>query len=123
MNIQIVRFYTVLVLGLSVAGFFVSGHLLKIMNVDIALDLFRLALGIMLLRVAWMAMADYMEANFALIVVALLYLGLAIAGIFSPDMGGLLPSKLTGFDIGFHIVTGLLALGAAWYKPGRQVRG
>jgi hypothetical protein len=124
MNVMVVRLYAVLVLALSIVGFFVSGHLFKIMNVDPALDLFRLALAVVLIRIGFSLEArDGREANFGLILVGVAYLGLAIGGLIDSKLGNLLPSGLTGFDIVFHIVTGLAALGVALMPVRRSTAG
>lgn len=46
--------------------------------------------------------------------VGLAYLALGMAGLFDRKVGGMLPSKLTNFDLAYHFIVGLgaLALGS-----------
>ena len=108
MQKRTVQFYSILVGGLAVAGLFVSGHLLDLMNVDMALDAFRVVLAASLVYVGFMMNSERAERAI-LMVVAALYVGMGIVGLISPTIGGLLPSGLTGFDVAFHLVTGVLA--------------
>ena len=112
MNLQLTRMYAMLIGGLAVIGIFVHGHLLEIMNTDIALDVIRIALAVYLLNVGFVQKSAE-AANMALSLVGVLYVGMGVLGLITPTLGGLLPAGLTGFDIVFHIATGALALGAA----------
>lgn len=114
MNIQLTRMYAILIGTLGIVGLFVSGHLLELMNVDIALDVLRILLTGYLVYVGFIAKSDR-QANFALNIVGALYIGMALLGLISPTVGGLLPSGLTGFDVVFHLLTGGLALYAGMH--------
>lgn len=111
MSIQLVRLYGVLIAALAVAGVFVHGHLLGIMNVDPALDALRGVLAVGLLYIGFGA-RDTASAHAALLGVGLLYVGMALGALVSPTIGGLLPSGLTGFDVAFHLITGIVAAAA-----------
>jgi uncharacterized membrane protein len=112
MNVRLTKFYAVLIGALALLGLFVSGHLFQLMNTDILIDVLRVALAGYLVYVGFIVHNERMAAT-ALTVVGALYIVMGLAGLFSPTLGGLLPSGLTGFDIGFHLLTGLLAAGAA----------
>lgn len=111
MNKQLARMYFVLISALGVVGLFVSGHLFQIMNVDIALDLTRILLAAILFYSAFMSQSNR-AVNDSLNLVGILYIGLAVIGLFTPTVWGMLPAGLTGFDIVFHLVTGAVALWA-----------
>jgi hypothetical protein len=115
MNITLTRMYAILIGALGIIGLFVSGHLFQIMNTDIAIDVLRIVLAAYLVYVGFMAKSDKM-ANTALMIVGGLYVVMALVGLFSSTLGGILPSGLTGFDIVFHLATGLLAAGVAMRK-------
>jgi hypothetical protein len=115
MTMQLTRLYTVLIAGLAVLGLFASGHLFELLNSDIAIDIFRVALAAYLMYVSFVAKSEGM-AHVALYVVGFTYVGIALAGLISPTVGGLLPTGLTGFDIAFHLASGALAIGAATIK-------
>jgi hypothetical protein len=104
------RVYGLLIGALGIVGLFVSGHLFEIMNVDLLLDVVRIVLAAWLLY-AGMQARDEHNANLALSVVGILYIGLGIVGLLSPTIFRLLPAGLTGFDIILHLASGALA---AW---------
>jgi len=112
MKRRVTQFYAVLVGGLGVIGLLASGHILGIINVDGALDITRLVLAAGLVYAGFIDQSER-TSQVMLTVVGMLYLGIAVAGLISPTLGGLLPSGLTGFDIAFHIVTGGAALAMA----------
>jgi hypothetical protein len=107
-NVQLAKIYAALVGALGILGLFVSGHLFAVTNSDWLLDLVRLALAAYLLYAVYGAKTDS-AVNNALLVTGILYIGLAVIGLVSPTLGGLLPSGLTGFDVAFHLITGALA--------------
>lgn len=109
MNIQITKLYAALVGALGVAGLLTNGHLFELMNVDAALDGLRILLAGFLAYAGLIAKSEGL-ANLGLNIVGALYIGMAMIGLLSPTLGGLLPSGLTGFDIAFHLITGGLAL-------------
>lgn len=110
-NIMIGKMYAVLIGALGIVGLFVSGHLFKFMNVDIALDILRVVLAAYLVYAAFIAKNVKMTTT-GLLVVGVLYVVMAIWGLFSSTLGGILPSGLTGFDIVFHLATGIVAVAA-----------
>ena len=112
MNVQLARIYGVLIGALGIMGLFVGGHLFQFMNADSFLDLLRIVLAGILLYVGFSAVPDHV-VNTALVGVGILYIGMGLAGLLASTIGGLLPSGLTGFDIAFHLTTGLLALAGA----------
>ncbi len=112
MQKQVVRIYAVLIGLLAVVGFFVpnGSYMFGIMNADTALDWLRLLLALFLLYVG------FGSNNAALVRIGLwttgvLYIGLGLLALFDNTLWGILPTGLTGFDVGFHLVTGLLAVG------------
>lgn len=102
-----------LLLGLALVGL-VSGdrQMLGFLNVDLALDLSRVGLAALLLYAVYMARSDGAQ-RLSLMILGGIYLGLGTAGLFSPTIGGLLPSGLSTFDIAFHLIAGLFALNVA----------
>jgi Na+/phosphate symporter len=112
MNVQLAKLYGVLIGALGIVGLFTSGHMFQFMNADIALDMLRIILAGILLY-AGFATPSQRFINTALLGTGVLYVGMAIIGLATPTLGGLLPSGLTGFDIAFHLVTGALAIAAS----------
>jgi hypothetical protein len=108
MSLKILRMYGILIAGLALVGFFTTGHLLGLMNVDVIFDIWRAILAAALLYVGFVVKERHAVSN-ALLVVGVLYIGIGIAGILAPTLGGLLPSGLTGFDAAFHLITGGIA--------------
>jgi hypothetical protein len=115
MVLMVAKMYGWLIALLGVLGLFVTdGHLFKLMNADMPLDILRLVLATTLLWAAYGKKEDI--ARNALLLVGVLYVGMGIAALFDPELWGLLPTGLTGFDVIFHLVTGLAALGVAKTK-------
>ncbi len=112
MNVQLSRIYGVLIGALAIVGLFVSGHLFQLMNTDIVIDVLRVVLAAYLIYVGFVTRSER-TATTALAVVGALYIVMGLSGLFNSTLGGLLPSGLTGFDIAFHLVTGIIAVGAA----------
>ncbi len=105
----IAQMYALIIGGLGLVGLFVYGHLFGIMNVDTNLDILRLVLaGIFIAVIFGTKNARHMSS--LLVLVGALYIGMGIWGVLDATLGGLLPASLTGFDIGFHLVTGVVAL-------------
>lgn len=99
---------------LAVIGFFIEGeHLLGIMNVDLALDIVRLVIAAALLIVGF-GPAPLSATRGVLIVVGAMYVLVGLLAFADATLFGLLPTGLTGFDIGFHLVVGLGALVVAF---------
>jgi len=114
MQQRLVQLYGALIAALGLVGLTVAGrHLFGIMNVDMLLDVVRVVLGASLLYVGFLP-HDADTVRSALGTTGILYIGIAILGMLSPTLWGLLPMGLTGFDVTFHLLTGLVAAGAAW---------
>ncbi len=107
------RILGVVVAVLAIAGLFVEGeHLGGIANVDLALDLSRVVIAVALL---WVGFARVRRAALSTVLglVGVVYLLMAIIAMVDAELFGVLPTGFTGFDIGFHLVAGALALVAA----------
>ncbi|GAA2171814.1 hypothetical protein GCM10009846_07170 [Agrococcus versicolor] len=92
--------------ALGLVGLLQEGHLLGLMNVDIALDVTRILLAVVLIAASFRERA----ARAALVIVGVLYVGMGIIALPDPQLLGMLPSGFTGFDIGFHLIVGVLAI-------------
>lgn len=113
MQRETVKLYAILVTLLAIGGLYVSsGHLFGLMNADPALDWLRVVLAVFLLYVGFRA-DDARLVRGSLLFIGALYVGMGILGLLNTTLWGLLPSGLTGFDIVFHLVTGITALGVA----------
>jgi hypothetical protein len=121
MEKRLVQVFAVLVAGLAILGLGVSGrHLFNLMNVDLLLDILRVGLAALLIYAGFFT-DNALAVKNALLVLAVIYLGLAVLGIMNSTLWGLLPTGLTGFDIAFHLVTGFIGLAAALHiKEGRH---
>ena len=116
----VARVLGIVVALLAIAGFFVEGELLVgLMNVDITLDVLRVIIAAALLYVGFgRASAGAVRAT--IIVVGALYVVMGLVAFADPTLFGLLPTGLTGFDIGFHLVVGLGSLVLAFLPAGRK---
>lgn len=113
MQRAVVQTYGVLLGLLGVAGLMVSsGHLLNLMNTNMAMDLTRIVLATILLYLGF-STNNYSAMRGMLTFIGVLYIALAVIGLASPTLGDLLPAGLTGFDIVFHLIAGVIALVAA----------
>jgi hypothetical protein len=102
----------IIVAVLAVMGLAVTdGHLFGLMNADLALDIARFGLAGALLYYGFARSND--SARGILMFTAILYIGLGLLGLVNSTLWGLLPNGLTGFDIAFHLVTGILAAAVA----------
>ena len=90
---------------------FGEGQLAGIINIDLAFDLLRMAFGALLIYAGFAASAS--AARGIVGFVGGVYVIMGIVGFFSPDMLGLLPGRLTGFDVVFHLLGGVLGLALA----------
>jgi hypothetical protein len=115
MKQNIAKIYGVVIGLLALIGLFAQGHLMGLMNVDGTLDFLRVLLAAALLYVGF-SRGREREAGGVLTAVGVLYVGMALLGLVSQTLFGLLPSGLTGFDIAFHLVTGAIALWAGLRK-------
>ncbi len=90
-------------------GLFVEGeHLLGLFNVDILLDIVYLFCALVLIVVGGTrSNAGLLRGG--LFFVAVVFLLIAVLGLFDDTIGGLLPTTLTKVDIGFLFVVGATA--------------
>lgn len=99
-----------LVGALAIVGLLAGDrHLFKFMNADVALDVLRFPIAGALLYAGFWA-RDNVTVNNIVLGVGLLYVGMGLLGLISSDLFGLLPHGLTGFDVTFHIVAGVVAV-------------
>lgn len=100
----------IVVLALALVGL-LSGDakLFGVMNSDLALDLLRLPIAAALLYVGF-GTRDNGTINTVIMTVGILYIGMGPIGLISPQFFGMLPNGLTGFDVAFHLVTGILGV-------------
>ncbi|GAA1819553.1 DUF4383 domain-containing protein [Nesterenkonia flava] len=96
--------------------FLESAHLFGIMNVDLPLDITRLVIAAALLIVAFAASVAATRAVIG--IVGAMYVVMALVAFADETLFDILPTGFTGFDIGFHLVVGILALVVA-FIPGR----
>lgn len=94
---------------LGVVGLIVGeGQLWGLFNIDLGMDLLRLAFAGALLYAGFGT--DNAGITRTVLTVGVLYIGMGLLAIASPQMFGLLPSGLTGFDIAYHLVVGALGI-------------
>jgi hypothetical protein len=122
MSLALAKMYGILIASLAAAGLLVNGHLFDIINTDFALDVLRIGLAFYLIYAAFLSGQQRMVNN-ALMLVGILYVGMGILGIVSSTLGGLLPSGLTGFDIAFHLLSGIVAILAGMRHGAHYVAG
>lgn len=116
---NVARILGVVVALLAVVGFFVEGeHLLEFMNVDIAIDILRTVLAVALLAVGFSS-ASFTATRAVVAIVGVLYIGMGALGLADRTLFGMLPTGLTDFDLGFHLVVGVLALALAIFARER----
>ncbi|SMQ74822.1 hypothetical protein [Agreia sp. VKM Ac-1783] len=108
------RILGIIVALLAVVGFFVEGeHLAGIANVDLTLDIARVIIAVALLWVGFgRTSASALRAVLA--IVGIMYVAMALLAFADSTLFGLLPTGFTGFDIGFHLVTGIISVIAAF---------
>jgi hypothetical protein len=113
------RILGIVVALLAVIGFFIEGeHLLGIANVDLTLDVARVVIAAALLWVGF-GRTSGGALRAVLLVVGAMYVLMALLAFADDTLFGLLPTGFTGFDIGFHLVAGVVALIAA-FRPVRD---
>lgn len=98
----------ILVGGLGVVGLLAGeGRIGGAININVALDVIRIALG------AWLVIAGMRSVNAskrALEVFGIAYLAFFVLGLFSPTILGMLPSGIGWADQLIHLAGGVLAL-------------
>lgn len=110
----VARILGIVVALLAIAGFFVEGeHLFGLMNVDIALDILRVLIAAALLYVGF-ARVKASAVKMVIVVVGVVYVLMGLLAFADRTLFGMLPTGLTGFDIGFHLIVGIAALALAF---------
>jgi hypothetical protein len=113
------RILGIIVALLAIVGLFIEGeHLLGIANVDLTLDIVRIVIAAALLWVGF-GRTSRTALTVVLAVVGVMYVLMALLAFADATLFGLLPTGFTGFDIGFHLVAGIIALIAA-FVPARE---
>jgi hypothetical protein len=117
MNKNVARILGPVVATLCIVGFLAGdGRWLGLVNVDTFIDILRVPIAIALLYVGF-GNSTESTARSVVGVVGALYIGMALIGLFSQSLFGLLPNELTTFDIIFHTATGIAALIVAYKVP------
>jgi hypothetical protein len=117
MQKNLARIFGGLVVILGLAGLLAGDkQMFGFMNVDLALDIARLGLAALLFYAVYGA-RDEGFIRGSLLLFGIAYLGLAVIGMISPTVGGLLSHQLSAFDIVFHLGAGIVAVaGAMWHE-------
>lgn len=84
-------------------------HLAGLMNVDTQHSLLRIPLSLILLY-GGSKQASLKETRTILTSVGMFYIAIGTVGTADRKVGGLLPSKLTGFDLLYHFSVGAISL-------------
>lgn len=110
MHKLVAKILGIVVALLAVVGFFIEGeHLFGLMNVDLAIDIARTVIALALLYVGF-GPATNAAARLVVAIVGGVYIVMALVTFIDPTHFGLLPTEFTGFDVGFHLVVGALAI-------------
>jgi hypothetical protein len=116
MQQQTAKVYGILIALLAVLGFVTDSPTFGFMNTDNVLDFLRVVLAAALLYAGFKSDSEsFIRAS--LVFVGVLYIGMGVLGLMSSTVWGLLPNGLTGFDILFHLATGLVALLVGMKSP------
>jgi hypothetical protein len=108
MQKQTAKTYGVLIALLAVLGFVTDSPTFGFINTDNVLDMLRVVLAAMLLYAGFKSDNENFIRGL-LVFVGVLYIGMGVLGLLDSKLWGLLPSGLTGFDVLFHLVTGIVA--------------
>lgn len=120
MHKLIAKILGIIIALLAVVGFIIEGELLfGLMNVDLAMDIARTVLAIVLLIVGFGPVSNEV-ARATVGVVGGVYVVMAVVTFIDPTHFGLLENEFTGFDIGFHLVVGAAAIILA-FLPSRTL--
>lgn len=120
MSLQLTRIFGIVLTILVLAGLAMNGHWLGLMNVDTVMDLLRIVLAAAALYIGFVS-RSFSQARSFLTVTGVLFIAMAILGLISPTLFGLLPSGMTGFDIVLHLASGILATYAAAHAEHRTL--
>lgn len=109
---------------LTLSGFVKSDgpkHLFGLMNVDTQHSILRIPLTLALLY-AGSNQAPLKSTRTILTGIGMFYIAMGVAGSLDKRVGGALPSKLTNFDLLYHLGVGACAL---WLgkRSGRMMKG
>ena len=105
-----------LIAALALAGFVKKDkHAMGLMNVDVAHSVLRVPVATALLYGGNPRTSTRITRSI-LLGAGAVYLAIGAVGLFDRRAGGLLPSRLTNFDLGYPVVGGLLAIGLALYE-------
>lgn len=98
--------------GLGLLGLFMGDGKIMTdsMNIDMMLDIARIALGGLLI---YGSLNNNATASLSLFIFGVAYLGMFVMGLISPSLFGLLPSELGSMDQILHAGGGIIAVIAA----------
>jgi len=110
MHKLVAKILGIIVAALAIVGFFIEGtHLFGLMNVDIALDITRTVVALVLLYVGFGRVSDS-AARLVVAIVGGMYIVMGLVTFIDPTHFGILPTGFTGFDVGFHLIMGAAAV-------------
>mgnify|MGYP001262141915 CR=1 FL=1 len=110
MHKLVAKILGIIVAALAIVGFFIEGtHLFGLMNVDIALDITRTVVALVLLYVGFGRVSDS-AARLVVAIVGGMYIVMGLVTFIDPTHFGILPTGFTGFDVGFHLIVGAAAV-------------
>jgi hypothetical protein len=96
-----------------------DSRLYGLINADIAMDVMRIALAAALVYIGF-ARTSAHTMHSILAGTGTVYVALAILGIVQPELWGILPAGLTGFDNIVHAIAGTAVLAAAFMPHARN---
>ena len=109
------KYIGMFVLGLGVLGLLMGEHKIGgVMNVEMGLDLIRIALGGLLIYTGF---SSKDPARTGLMVFGVAYLGAFLVSLVDPSMFGLLPLGVGAVDHLLHLGGGIVALALAMRMP------
>lgn len=110
MHKLVAKILGIIVAALAIVGVFIEGtHLFGLMNVDIALDITRTVVALVLLYVGFGRVSDS-AARLVVAIVGGMYIVMGLVTFIDPTHFGILPTGFTGFDVGFHLIVGAAAV-------------
>lgn len=110
MHKLVAKILGIIVAALAIVGVFIEGtHLFGLMNVDIALDITRTVVALVLLYVGFGRVSDS-AARLVVAIVGGMYIVMGLVTFIDPTHFGILPTGFTGFDVGLHLIVGAAAV-------------
>lgn len=100
-------------LFLSLIGTTTEGQLFEFINVDIKIDLIRLAVAVILLFAGY-GNISIRTSGAILSAVGIFEMVVGIISIVDDKLLGLAPSSFTAFDMAFHLIVGLASFIVGW---------